>query len=142
MGEAQEGERGLVVARGDAAPVLEFVEQAFDQVALAIGLAIIGDGSATAGGGGNDGIDAMEQQLLADRVCIVALVGNQRFDFGLDEPEEREEGLPVMGFATGEDEAERPAFAVAAGVNLGGEAAARTAQSLRVLIPPFAPAAW
>jgi len=35
---------GLVVTRGDTPPVVEFVEQALDEVALAVIFAVLGDG--------------------------------------------------------------------------------------------------
>jgi hypothetical protein len=140
--EAEERERGLVEARGDASPVFELVEQALDQVALPIGVAVVWDGIAAVVFRRDDGLDTTKQQFFADRVGVIALVGDQRLDLVFDEPEEGEERLPIVDFAAGEDEAERPAFAVAAGVDLGGEATARAAQSLRVLIPPFTPAAF
>ena len=96
----------------------------------------------TIGSGRNDGFDAAGRQLVPNGIGIVALVGDQGLDFLFDETEERLERLAVVDFPAGEDEADRPTFAVAAGVDLGGEAATASPQSLRVLIPPFTPAAF
>jgi hypothetical protein len=46
-----------------------------------------------------------------------------------------------VSFTACQDEAERAAFGVAAGVELGGEAAARSAKRLGFLSPFFVPAA-
>jgi hypothetical protein len=79
----------LVVAGGQAAPVLESVEAAFDDVAAAVAVGVEVDWSAAAGasvlavadlvgGFGDDGGDAARAQLLPVRPRRVGLVREQR----------------------------------------------------------------
>ncbi len=89
----------------------------------------------------NDGLDPSLRQLLANDVGIVALVGQQGFNFVGDHPQQRHEAVDIVRFSTRQDEAERAALSVATGVELGGEAAARSAKRLGFLSPLFMPAA-
>jgi hypothetical protein len=78
---------------------------------------------------------------LRNRVGVVAFVGKQGVDLVADHAQERREPLDVMCLSRREREAKRPAFAVAARMDFGREAAARTAKGLLILSPPFFPAA-
>lgn len=64
--EAEIGFLGFVVAGGDAPPVLELAEQALDEVAPAIFLAIMRDGCAPVASGGDDRLDACCDDLRTD----------------------------------------------------------------------------
>ena len=84
----------------------------------------------------------MKQQFLSDGVSVIAFIRDHRLDLVFDELEEGLERLTVVDFAAGEDKPDRPTLPVAPRVDFCGEAAARAPQSLRVLIPPFTPAAF
>lgn len=73
----------------------------------------------------------------ADGVGVIALVGEQRFDPVAEHPEQRAKALHVVRLARRQDEAERPDLSVVASVEFGGEAAARAAKPLGLLIPFF-----
>jgi len=73
----------------------------------------------------------------ADGVGVIAAIGEERLDAIADHPEKWREAMNIMGLAGCHDEAERPTFAVATGVELGREAAARAAEPLRLLSPFF-----
>ena len=66
----------LVVARGDAAVLLDLVEEALDEIALAVegevGLARL----LAVGLGWDDRRDATLLEILDERICVVALVGD------------------------------------------------------------------
>jgi hypothetical protein len=102
---------GFVVARCDAPPVLEFVEQPFDEIAPAVFLPIMRGRCVAVDLGGDDRLDASLRDLFADGVGVVTAIG--------EHPEQRPEALHVMRLAGRQHEAERAAFAVAAGVKLG-----------------------
>ena len=91
--------------------------------------------------GGDDRLDASGGDLGADGVGVIASVGEQRLDAVAQHPEQRPEALHVMGLARRQDKAERPTVPVAAGMELGGEATARPAKPLVLLIPFFSPTA-
>ena len=90
---------------------------------------------------GNDDFDASLGDLLANDICIVALVGEERLDPVGNHPEQRRKTLAIMGLPGCQDEAERAAFRIASGMELGGEAAARSAKRLGRLSPLFMPTA-
>lgn len=92
---------------------------------------------AAAAFGGNDGLHAGAGDLGADGVGIIAAIGEERLDGIAEHPEKRRKAMNVVGLAGGYDEAERTALAVAPGVELGREAAARAAEPLRLLSPLF-----
>ena len=83
----------------------------------------------------------MESDLLADGVGVVAAIGEQCFGLVRDHVEELAEALHIVCLAGRHDEAERPAFPVAAGMEFGGEATARSAKRLGRLSPLFMPTA-
>ena len=91
--------------------------------------------------GGDDRLDAVKGDLLADGVGVVAALGQQRSRLVGDHPEQRAEALHVVGLAGRQDEPERATFAVAGGVELRCEAAARSAKRLGRLSPFFMPTA-
>lgn len=99
------------------------------------------DGYAAVALGGDDRFDAGCGKLCANSVGVIALVGEQCFDAVAEHPEQRAKALHIVRLARRQDEAERPAVSIAAGVELGGEAAARPAEPLGRLIPFFSPTA-
>lgn len=82
------------------------------------------DGRATIALGGDDRLDTGCGKLRANGVGVIALVGEQCFDAVAEHAEQRAKALQVVGLAWRQDEAERAAVSIAAGVELGSEAAA------------------
>ena len=99
------------------------------------------DGYAPVALGGNDRLDTGCGKLCADGVGVVALIREQRVDAVAEHSEQRTKALHVVCLTRRQDEAERPTMSVAAGVELGGEAATRPAKPLGLLIPFFSPTA-
>ena len=89
----------------------------------------------------NDRFDVGVGNLLANSVGVLALVGQESLDPVGDHPEQRRKTLRVMALSWRQHEAERPALRIAAGMELGGEAAARSAKRLGLLSPLFLPTA-
>ncbi len=56
--EAEKRCDGLVVARGDAAKMLDFVDEALDEVALLVAMLVVGDRLLSRSEGGDHGIGA------------------------------------------------------------------------------------
>ena len=91
--------------------------------------------------GGNDRFNTCRGKFRADGICIIALVGEKCVDAIAEHSEQRAEALHIVGLARRQDEAKRSPVSIAAGVELGGEAAARPAKTLGLLIPFFSPTA-
>jgi hypothetical protein len=85
--------------------------------------------------------NASGRDLLADGVGIVAAIGQECLDPLADHSEQGPKALHIMRLAGRQHEAEREAPRVASGVQLGGEASARSAESLGLLSPLFMPTA-
>ena len=67
----------LVVARGETAEILEAAEHRLDPPAVAIAPLVEADFALAGAGAGNDHLNALLAQVLAQPVGIVALVGDQ-----------------------------------------------------------------
>ena len=87
------------------------------------------------------GLGARDSDLGADGVGVVAAVGEQGMDPIGDHAEQRAEALHIMLLPRRQHEAERTAFRITPGVELGSEAAARSAKRLGLLSPLFMPTA-
>ncbi len=136
-------EKGLcqfVVAGGDGAVDFEVTDHALNAVALAVDTAVPADGGFAAGLGRNDVADTVGLELEADRIGVVALVGDQMAGPSVGERGYGLERRAVRRFAAGKVEGERSAPGITETVNLTGEPAPRAAKSL-FASPPFAPAA-
>lgn len=129
---------GLEVSCGDASEVFEAVEEALDQVAVAIEVAIDGADDtnvALAGdvGGGPGGFDGLgygtaEVAAIGDDITAQGERSNQFWRGGL-----------VRGLAWGEHEADRQAAAVDDSVDLAGQSP--TGATDGVIRTPFLPPA-
>lgn len=138
--EAEEACGGLVVAGGDASGVLEAVEAPLDPVAQGVDVAVDALADLAASAGRNDGHAAAIFHVLADRVGVIAAVGQQD---ACGRPVRLHQGsiAAVVGdLAAGDLGRYGQAHAVRAEVDLGREATSRTAKTL-ILNPPLAPAA-
>lgn len=118
------GQRGLVVAGGDAALMLELAEHALDPVAVLVALGVAGDHLTPVRLGGNDWKDAVHQQVCTHSVTVIALVGKQGLGRDSGERHEVIDCAVIRCFAYRQDEAERASLIVAAGVDLARKAAA------------------
>jgi len=65
---------GFVISGGDASPVLEFIEQALDEIAPAVFGSIVKEKSAAVAFGRDDGFDFGLGKLLANDVGIITFV--------------------------------------------------------------------
>lgn len=140
MKHPKEAAGELVVAGRDGAIDLEPAEGALDAVAQAIELPAVADRLCAVSPAGDHWRDAAGDEVVADRVAVVALVGDQRAGRVERQRHQRVVALAVRRFAAGEVEAERSAAGVTDTMNLTGEPAPRAAKRL-FASPPFAPAA-
>ena len=133
----QEGLGGFVVARGDAAEVFDFVDEAFDQMAFLVELGIVSDDPSARAVGGDNGDRAALHQVRPEGIGVEGLVGDQDFH---GQPVEQRFGLRhFVALAGSEADAQRVAEAIDSDVQLGAQPAARPPDGL-ILSPPFAPA--
>ena len=140
----------LVVAGGDAPPLLEAVDEAFHGVAGTVGVAREARLATLAGLGRDHRADFAAAAIAARLAAGVSLVARHRARAQAwpaapgpadgTAVEQGRERLLVMRLAGREHEGDSQPGAIAPQVQLGGEAAARAAKALR-LLPPFAPAA-
>jgi len=132
---------GFVVAGSNTTPVLEFVEQALDEIAPTVFFTVMGHRVASVALGRDDGFDFGCGQFLPDRVSVVALVGQQCLNLVGDHPEQRPEALNVVALSRRQHEPEWATFGIASGVEFGAEASSRSAKCLGFLSPFFMPTA-
>ena len=128
----------LVVAGGDTAEVFEFVEETFDEVALAIDRWIDGTLDLAVSLGGDVRSRPMFGEQFEDGAGVVAPIG----DDVASRPEpldQRRHGGLVGGLARREHEPDRQAASIDHGVDLGAQSPTRTADG--VIRAPFLPPA-
>ncbi len=121
----------------------ELVKEAFDAVAPAVEFLVVGQLLAPAADGRNDGFNPVGSQALADAVGIVTFVERGELKDVL-RVEAFIEGLKlpaIVRLACGQVERDRAVFVERGGVDFGGEAPARAAQSLVAAVFFGAPAA-
>jgi len=87
------------------------------------------------------GLSARDGDLGTDGVGVVTAISEQGMDPVSDHAEQRAKALHIMRLSRRQHEAERTAFRIASGMELGGEAAARSAKRLGLLSPLFMPTA-
>ena len=139
MDGSQEISGELVVARCDPAKVLEAAEAALDDVATFVGAFAEGMDYNAIGFVGNDRRCAALDDLGAQSVAVVALVGEKlRHEWRARQDLGRRGNVGIL--AGGQVKDDRPAERIAQPVNLGRAPAARTADGL-ISLPPFAPEA-
>ena len=135
----QEVSGELVVACRDAAQMFELVEEALDQVALAVAFEIDAADDPDIALAGNVGGGAERGEQLDDAARAVAAVGDriagrrQAFD------QARQGGL-VGSLTGGQQKADRQAGGIDDGVDFGGQSSTRTADGV-ICAPFFPPAA-
>ena len=139
MNVSQEVSGELVIASGNAAKILEAAKAALDGVAALVGPLVEGMDDNAIGFVGNDRRCAVFDDLGAQPVAVVALVGEklrhqwrERQDIG------RRGNVGIL--ARGQVKDDWPAERIAQPVDLGRAPTARAADGL-ILLPPFPPEA-
>src|SRR5690554_4732663 len=130
----------LVIARRYGAELFDFVEEAFDVIALSIKFVIERWEALTRRHQPYIGNDTARGHLGMQRVAIVSAVGEQNLP-RTQRGEHIGSRAPVMGLTGGEFEADRSPPAVDQGMDLGRQAAARTTHAIGSppFLGPFAP---
>ena len=130
-GKLDEGEKGgaqLFVAGGYASELLELVEEALDVVALAVDGLLPPVLPFAVGAVGNVGDRVLIANADANPIGVIALVGDDNGT--LLEPVEQRLGMRyVVVVARRDQEADRAALRIDAGVDLRGEAASTSAHA-------------
>lgn len=101
----------------------------------------MGDRVAPVALGRYDSLNIGAGDLFANGVSVIALVGEECIDPVGNHPEQRCKTLGIVRLSGRQDEAKRPPLCIASGMELGGEAAARSAKRLGLLSPLFMPTA-
>lgn len=99
-------------------------EHALDAVAVTIAAEVAVNGFAAIGLGRDDRQDAVHQQIFADSITVIALVGQQRLGLGDGDRHQGIDSAIVGRFTARQDEADRASLIVTAGVDLARKAAA------------------
>ena len=81
------------------------------------------------------GLDIYAGQGVANRVAVIAFIRKQSVDPVSDHAYQRAEALRIVRLARRQDEGERATSDIAAGVEFGGKAAARSAKRLGLASP-------
>jgi hypothetical protein len=131
--------RELVVAGGDASPILEPAEAPLDNVALLIGFFVQANLLLAVGFARDDGLDAVGFEKGPDRVGVVAFISDQFPDAG-NETDAFLGHRAICGVSRREDERPRPTELIDDGVDFTVAAAFRDADRLMIR-PPFPPLA-
>jgi hypothetical protein len=118
--------------------MLDLVEEALDQIAVLVDVAVVGDGLRSRPARWDDGRSPGICDASAKPIGVITFVGQEMFErnaadqvIGLED---------IVDLAARQNEANRIAERIDAGADLGAQAAARTPDRL-ILAPPFAPAA-
>ena len=139
MNSGAEIARELIVSSGDTAEVLESAEAAFDDVSALVEAFVEGMDDDTVGLIGDDRRGATLDDVGAQAVAVVALVGDEGARGGSLCPHVGRGG-DVGILAGGKMKNDRPAAPVAQAMDFGRAAAARAADGL-IFFPPFPPEA-
>lgn len=140
QGDCREEVAGeLVVARGDAPEVLEFVEEALDEVAVAVELGIDGAYDLDVALGRDVGGRASGCEEVDDGTGAVSTVGDGIARRAQAIDQRRQRGL-VGGLAGRQNHPDRKTVAINDGVDLGRQSSTRTADGV-IRAPLFPPAA-
>jgi hypothetical protein len=115
-------------------------DHALDAIAFAVEAFVIADFHFAVRFGRDDGLDAALLEIVADRVGIVGLVGDEDVRFLLEKLDQRVVRLAVGRFTRREIEGNGPASGITETMNFTGEPAPRAAKS-SLMNPTFPPAA-
>ena len=139
MQEGIESIGEFVVSRGEAAELLETVEESLDEVSRLVAVPVDLARRIPVAAGWDDGLSAARLDHLDQGVTVVALVGDDCLGrYGLDQ------GRPlrdVGDLSAGQDQADGVAQRIHAGMDLGGQSAPRASDRLIATVFLGAPAA-
>jgi hypothetical protein len=130
----------LIVACSDAACILRTIEEALDAVSQGIDSVVDGMLYFPGRGAGDFSFTTALLNLVANGLAVVALVTEHLVGITVDLLHQGREGGDIVRLPRRNHDADRQALRVGAGVDLGREAATRTAERV-ALGPPFPPAA-
>ena len=130
----------MVVAGGDTVTVLQAVDAALDAVTQGVDRPPDAVLDAPVAFGGDLRLAGAVADILADRIAVVAAVGEQDARVAVTLIHQLGIGRAVVRFARRQGQADRQAMGVGAEVDFGREATARAPKTL-AMSPPFAPAA-
>src|SRR6185312_887197 len=134
----EEISRELVVARGDAAEMLEFVEEALDEVALTVDREIDDASNADVGLARDMGCGAAGLDQIDDGAGEEAAIGDHVAGQAQPRDQRRKGGL-VGGLTGCQEETDRQAMRIHDHVDLAAQSSTRTADG--VIRAPFLPPA-
>jgi len=134
---SQEVASELVEASGDASEMLEFAEEALDQIALAVDASVDGSMDETLACRWDVGPGAAGSDQLEQRVGIITAVGDDVA--ALQAGQQVWRRAQVVGLAGGQHEPYRQTVLIDEHVDLGAQSATRTADG--VILAPFLPPA-
>jgi len=125
-GEEISGE--FVVAGGDGAKVLEFVEEAFDEIALAVKSKVTRPRCLAVGLWGNHRGDVALGERVEQRIGVIGLVPDQGFWIGRGK--QRLRTGEIVSLPGRQHQVDGIAKRIDKGVDLGGQSAARSSDRL------------
>jgi hypothetical protein len=125
-GEEISGE--LIVTRGDAPKVLEFVEEALDEVAFAVEREVAFALGLAVGLGRDHRNDVARREGIDERIGIIGLVGNA--GLRIDVFQQRLCASEIVRLSRRQHQAMRIAQGVDQGMDFGSQSAARSADRL------------
>jgi hypothetical protein len=130
--ERQEVGFEFLIARGDSAELLDFIEQPFDFVALLVAVLIIDDEIQAVRLGRDDRSDAFSVELGADGVTVIGLVHRRLLDavVRIDGLDERFTDRRVPDLSSGDADSHRIGLGSAQGMDFRRQSAAGAAQGL------------
>ena len=120
--------RELVVTCGDGTKVLEFIEEALDEIALAIECEVAGPWRLAVGLWWNHRSNVALSERVEQRVGVVGLITNQGMRIGI--VEQQLGASQIVGLPRREPHLDRIAEGIDEGVDFGGQSAARSADRL------------
>src|SRR3546814_8549430 len=104
--------------------MLEVAEHGIDAVAILVASVVWVSRHLAVGSWWNDRQNAAQEQVFAEPVAVIALVGEQTLGSGQRQGHQIIGGSIVRGLSAGQTEAERTSWIVRAGVDLARKAAA------------------
>lgn len=117
--------------------MLDFVDEALDEVTFLVAILVVGDLLRSRSEGGDNSLGT-ESEKSSELIGVVGLIGN---DVTGDKAVDQGFSLrAVVDLASRRDQAQGVAQSIDSDVDLGGQAAARAPDRL-LLEPPFPPAA-
>lgn len=140
MLETRESGCHVVIAGCDASPVFEPAPEALDEIAGAVGIAIVGGRALAAAGRRDHDLGVLPRDGGADRVAVVTAIGDQPVEATAGGPDQCRRHRHVAGVAGRDKQHAGAPNGVGQPMNFADAPAARGADVLREG-PPFAPAA-